>query len=42
VLDGVLDVVARNVDRQPNLVLGQLLDTGRHAGIVAASLWAAA
>ena len=39
-LDRVLELVRRNVDRQANLVVGQLLDAGGHGGIVAASLWA--
>jgi hypothetical protein len=40
VLDGMLDVVPRDVDRQANLVLRQLLHARSHAGIVAAWLWA--
>jgi hypothetical protein len=35
VLDRMLDVVARNVDRQANLVLGQLLNASGHGRIVA-------
>ena len=41
-LDRVLDVVTRDVDRQANLVLGQLLDAHGHGGIVAAGTWATA
>ena len=36
-----LEIVRGDVDRQPNLVLGQLLDARSHAGIVAVALWAA-
>ena len=42
VLDRVLDVVTRDVDRQANLVLGQLLDAHGHGGIVAVGTWATA
>ena len=38
VLDGVVDVRARNVDREPDLVVRQLLDLRRHAAIRPAEL----
>jgi len=38
VLDRVLDVMARDGDRQANLVLGELLDVHGHGGIVAARI----